>query len=90
MKWDTTKQETYLIMKIMDRAFSSRDIVPTENRMTMMMDITACHLNGNRLDLEGLFKAKEPDFFHDVCGISRYINRKTGKMTECFSPRYSK
>ena len=33
-----------------------------ENRMNLMMDISACHCNGCPLDLDGLLVAPEFDF----------------------------
>ena len=53
------------------------------------MDITACHLNGCPLRLEELLNANDASFGHDVFGIRRYLDRKTGKLTGFFDPRYS-
>ncbi len=57
--------------------------------MTCNMDITACHANGNELNLQALLNADAFDFTHDVCGICRHINRETGELRDCFSPRFS-
>ena len=57
--------------------------------MDVEMDITACHANGNPLKLHELYNADEFNFAHDVCGIRQHINRKTGKLENCFLPRYS-
>jgi hypothetical protein len=54
------------------------------------MDIEACHCNGNPLDLAALLAAPTTDFMHDVFGIMANINRETGTLENCFSPRYSK
>lgn len=51
------------------------------------MDLTACHCNGCELDLDRLLLAPDPDFGHDVCGIRRHIDRRTGKLGGCFLPR---
>jgi hypothetical protein len=59
------------------------------DRLGLTMDITACHANGNPLDLDGLLKAKTADFLHDVLGITAKIDRTTGHLTHCFSPRHS-
>ena len=56
---------------------------------TMEMDISACHIS-NPLKLEELLVADDSNFGHDVFGIRKYINRETGELTDCFSPRYSK
>ncbi len=59
------------------------------NAFTWMMDIEACHAS-NPLDLEGLAKADDFNFIHDVFGIRRHLNRSTGKLEDCFSPRFTK
>lgn len=52
------------------------------------MDITACHVNGCPLKLEELLRADEFNFAHDVFGIRRHLNRETGKLENCFVPRF--
>lgn len=58
-------------------------------KMDILMDIDACHSNGNPLKLEELLKSDDGNFAHDVFGIRQHINRKTGKLEDCFVPRYS-
>lgn len=53
------------------------------------MDLTAAHCNGTPLDLSALLAADDANFAHDVFGIRRHLNRKTGKLENCFSPRFS-
>jgi len=53
------------------------------------MDITACHVNGCRLKLNELLAADSINFAHDVFGIYRHLNRETGKLEDCFVPRYA-
>jgi hypothetical protein len=53
------------------------------------MDITACHLNGCPLRLGELLGADDANFAHDVFGIRRHLNRETGKLEDCFCPRYA-
>ena len=60
------------------------------NQMTVEMDISACHISGNPLDLEGLLNAEDFDFIHDIGGIRVNIDRETGELKNCFYPRYSK
>ena len=59
------------------------------DRMTITMDVTACHLNSYPLRLADLLTAKAGDFSHDVFGIHRHINRETGELENCFVPRYA-
>lgn len=42
------------------------------------------------LDLEGLAKADDSNFAHDLFGIRRHLDRSTGKLTYCFLPRYAR
>lgn len=58
--------------------------------LSLSMDITATHLNGCPLDFDKLLTASDPDFAHDVFGISRHIDRTTGKLKDHFLPRCSK
>ena len=55
---------------------------------TMEMDISACHIS-NPLRLADLLAGDDSNFGHDVLGIRKYINRETGELTDCFSPRFS-
>jgi len=86
INWKTTKEEDILIRKIVDRATG---LYPTLDTMTLDMDITACHLNGNPLRLRELLDADDFNFCHDVIGIVNNINRTNGKLNNCFLPRFS-
>lgn len=55
-----------------------------------IMDLDACHSNGCPLDFEKLLAADEATFGHDLLGIRRHINRKTGELEDCFVPRTAK
>lgn len=63
--------------------------IDTGDRMTLVMDLVACHANGNPLDLPRLLDAPKLDFWHDIGGIRRHIDRETGRLTDSFSPRFS-
>jgi hypothetical protein len=52
-----------------------------------MMDVTATHSNGCRLDLQKLHDAPDFDFAHDAFGIRQHLDRDTGKLQHCFLPR---
>lgn len=87
MKFDANQKDFELIGKIVE-AVCSRD--HTFDRMTTCMDLTACHMNGNPLKLEEMLKHVESyDVMHDIVGIGNHINRRTGKLNDCFSPRFS-
>lgn len=54
------------------------------------MDICATHCNGNPLRLADLLAADDFNLLHDVSKIARHLNRETGKLEDCFVPRFSK
>lgn len=86
-----SKADALIIGRIVDRGLvmaeqaGRKDVAA--DRMSAHMDITACHANGNPLDLEKLLKADDFNFAHDFFGINRHINRVTGEMMDCFVPR---
>lgn len=86
INWDITKADSALIDAIVARAAS---LSPGIDRLTLSMDLTACHLNGCPLKLAELSGAEEFDFWHDLGGIARHIDRSTGKLGGCFLPRFA-
>ena len=86
LNWKVSREEHELIMAIVKRAAT---VVPDINRLELNMDITAAHANGCPLKLKELLEAPDFDFSHDVFGIQRHINRNTGKLEDCFLPRYA-
>ena len=91
LNMNTTKEEYTTIAEIAKRAVGMANTMDIQyDRMTAFMDINACHCNGNPLKLDELNKADDMNFAHDVFGIRSNINRHTGKLENCFSPRYSK
>ena len=96
VSFDITDADRDLIGQIVDRALDliSRGETLTkrdraERRINLMMDLTACHANGNPLRLQDLIDADDFNLFHDVAGIARHIDRDTGRLTNFFSPRFS-
>ena len=74
----------------------ARDIVKRANDelggvdiMSLQMDIIATHISGCKLKLKELLNANVGDFLHDICGIAGHIDRTTGKLQDCFLPRYA-
>lgn len=78
---DTMAAVTDRAMKLFERSDN-----PPEY-LDVIMDLTACHLNGMPLDLAKLLAADDLTFAHDVGGIRAHINRRTGKINDCFVPR---
>ena len=77
-----------VIAKICDRA-EELDLIEFDKRLRLLMDLSACHANGCRLKLDELLKAEPMDFAHDISGIQAHMNRETGQLEDCFSPRYT-
>lgn len=72
--------------KIADRAmFISDDLDP----LAVQMDICAAHLH-MPLDLFMLLHADKSTFMHDIFGISAYLDRETGEITDHFLPKCTK
>lgn len=87
--FDVSVADAKKISQIVVRAAGLLGDDTITSRLDLSMDLTACHANGNPLDLDGLFKAERFDFVHDIAGICRHIDRATGTLRDCFSPRYS-
>lgn len=86
--FNCSKFEHEIINRIANRAVAmAADAGAQYDKLSATMDITACHCNGCELDLAKLEAAPDSDFGHDVFGIRRHINRRTGKLGDCFLPR---
>jgi len=88
VRFDCTKQESQLIAIIVKR-FLKLAKLPASRSLDLNMDVTACHVNGCKLDLERLAAADDFNLAHDVAGINRHIDRSNGKLMNCFLPRFS-
>lgn len=87
VSFEVSKRDSKLISEIVHRA---RAMGLCEDRLEAEMDITAAHANGCPIDLRKLLASDAATFGHDVGGISRYIDRKTGALTGFFVPRCAK
>lgn len=74
------------IDKIVIRA---RLLMPTIDRLSLFMDLEYIH-NTIGLELNDLLNTDNSNFIHDIVGITNNINRLTGRLENCFVPRYSK
>lgn len=91
VSFSVVDRDAHLIRKIVDRAIAvGLKHGARFDRMSTQMDITACHANGNPLRLDDLLAADDFNFLHDIVGIERHLNRDTGKLMNCFSPRFTK
>lgn len=89
INWECNAKDFKLIVQIAERVKMDIPNYP-DDRITVIMDLTACHANGCPLQLAELLTADRFEFTHDIYGIRKAINRTTGKLTEdCFVPRYA-
>jgi hypothetical protein len=92
MEFAANRTEIELIVLICKRfeALCSAANVEPPKRSDTLMDLDACHSNGCALNLNALaHEASDFDVLHDVGGIARHLDRETGKLGGCFSPRYA-
>lgn len=90
IKFATNAKDKAVIEKIMQRAAAMREQRGMKvDRLSLLMDITACHLNGTPLKLAELLAADDFNLAHDVFGIERHMNRETGKLEGFFMPRFA-
>jgi hypothetical protein len=94
INWRVSDEDETLISQIVKRECDSyrKDVgrLPRGYALHVRMNVTACHANGNPLDLAGLLAADDFNFSHDINGLDRHVCRDTGKLINCFLPRYSK
>ena len=89
LSFEVSRRDAMTIRKIVDRAVSMAIAKGHPfDRIDMTMDITAAHASGNPLRLSDLLAADDFNFFHDVWGIRKHLNRIDGSMPE-FRPRFS-
>lgn len=91
INWKVSRAEAMIIGRIVKRAvaMAREHDMKGIDAMELSMDVTACHLNGCPLELAKLESAPDTDFAHDVFGIRRSIDRKTGQLQNSFLPRCS-
>jgi hypothetical protein len=95
----STKNRVSFKVNISDRDIIARLVMRAENfykmqgvtidRTSLLMDLTATHANGCSLKLQAMLNADDSNFLHDICGISQHLDRSTGQLKNCFSPRFS-
>jgi len=78
------------VAKIVER---TGDIInrqyPDFDRLSMTMDIIACHNHAQPLDLKRLAEADDFNLIHDTIGIRKHLNRETLALNDCFLPRFA-
>lgn len=88
ISFEVNKNEARCIVKIIQRTMRLMSGT-TIDRVGLTMDLIACHANGCYLKLREFLEADDFNFLHDVVGIHRHLDRKTGQLDDCFVPRFA-
>lgn len=89
INFDVSKKDMRFITEIVKRARDlGRKYEIHVDGCSLHMDLCAAH-NQCPLKLEELLNADDSNFTHDVFGIRNHMDRRTGKITDCFLPRYA-
>jgi hypothetical protein len=91
VSFSTSAEEARQIHLIARRAvgFVGASLGVRLDLLSLEMDLTACHANGCPLKLAELLHADDANFTHDVLGIRTHLDRHTGRLGDCFLPRFS-
>ena len=91
VRFKISAEDAKLILLIAERAVVVADRSAsslTLNALDMAMDLTAAHLNGTPLDLDGLAEAPHSELMHDVLGICKHLDWHTGRLDQSFVPLF--
>ncbi len=81
------KNDFILMDKIANRAMAFFN-KPKFDRMTILLDLEFVH-ERTPLRLKEFLDADNFNFAHDVMGIHRHMDRRTKKLSNRFSPRFT-
>jgi len=91
VSFDVTAKDSATIRKIVKRGWALDWLRASyDEKLSMQMDVTAVHANGNPLRLDDLLAADDFNFAHDMSGICNCLDRSTGTLTRNFRPRFSR
>lgn len=84
-----SSKEDRIVRKIAARAVGKyQNIGAPRTALDVRMDISAVHYH-TPLRLADLLAADDFNFFHDIDGINRHIDRETGLLRQHFRPRFA-
>jgi hypothetical protein len=90
VNFEVSREDLELIDAIVARVVEIPELLGEATSMQVRMDIVAVHANGCPLRLRELLKAPLFHFAHDIAGISRFLDRETGKIPDDrFTPRFA-
>lgn len=87
LNFDLNNTDREYARKIAVRAVEYLDVLSV---MEIIMDLSVVHNHDCGLDLAQFSAADDFNLLHDVVGIHNHLNRKTGKLEDCFVPRFAK
>lgn len=58
-----------------------------ESRISLNMDLCAAKAQGCNIDFQKMLGFDSFNFAHDIVGIRKNLNRRTGELMNCFLPR---
>lgn len=94
LKFDVDPEDVVLIGIAVTRFMEflkTRNIKPQENHAkNLYMDLGATSCNGCPLDFDALIKMDLTPFVEDCIGISKNLDRTTGKLLNFYRPRCAK
>lgn len=86
VSFTATPDEREIIRMIIER-IEQLDLLVGYDRESLEMDLIATHANGCPIDFNKLFNFGRFDFMHDISGIVRHLDRRSGELTGFFLPR---
>lgn len=87
VKFNADAEDTDLIVKIAQRVAS---LHPEFDVIKVSLDLESTHCNGHLLNLKKLLEFEDDNFWYDIYGILSHVDRKTGKLKDCFLPKCSR
>ena len=90
MQPDFNFDEVDLMIRVAERVDSLNMFADgSYPRIIMVLDLAA--VNGYiGMDFEALLNADDFNFAHDIVGIRNHLDRETGRLGNCFLPRFIK
>jgi len=92
MKFTESEAEVRIIGSIAKKVYLAlfmSDPRNTRDTISIMMDLDACHANGCPLDLQRMLEAGDDQVVTDVLGIVTNLDRDTGRLQNCYVPRFA-
>lgn len=91
LKFDVSEGDIALIgcvvTRFLDWLKSRGNVVTDVHAKNLHMDLGATHCNGCPLDFDALLKMDLTPFIEDIIGISKNLDRTTGKLLNFYRPR---